>query len=386
MIEKPTYEQLEIRIKELEKDTFGRRQPEKSIAGDNYDPYRQLQEKLDLYSMGFPKAESGIDLDILKYLFSVENAQLFLTLSHVLETSEIIAKRIKKPTAEVVKQLEQMVEKGLVFRLKKGESKYGAIPFVHGLFEFQVDRLKPDLAKMVGVYFEEAFDVAMQKSADNFLRVIPVNKSLEVTNNIASYEDAVEILKGKDKIIVADCICRKRKEILDEGCGKPLEACFMFGSMGEYYLDKNMGRIVSLDEGIEILKKCREAGLVTQPATAQNPSGMCNCCGDCCGVLSAIKKHPNPAKITFSNHIVSVNPEECTACELCLDRCQMEALVLNEDVMEVLEHRCIGCGLCATTCPTEALSLMEKPEKEQRVPPVSMAEQMMFMAQKRGII
>ncbi len=34
MIEKPTYEQLEIRIKELEQDTFGRRQLEKVIAGD----------------------------------------------------------------------------------------------------------------------------------------------------------------------------------------------------------------------------------------------------------------------------------------------------------------------------------------------------------------
>jgi electron transport complex protein RnfB len=350
------------------------------------DFYRQLQERLDLFSMGFPKAESGIDIDILKYLFTVENAQLFLALSHALETPEIIAERINQPKADVAKQLEEMAEKGLVFRLKKGESKYGAIPFVHGLFEFQVDRLKPDLAKMVGDYFEEAFDVAMQKSADNFLRVIPVNKSLEVTNNIASYEDAVEILKSKNKIIVADCICRKRTDVLDEGCGKHLEACFMFGSMGEYYLDKDMGRVVSLDEGIEILKKCREAGLVTQPATSQNPSGMCNCCGDCCGVLSAIKKHPNPAQIIFSNHIVTTNTEECTACELCLDRCQMDALVLNEDVIEVLEHRCIGCGLCVTTCPTEALYLMEKPEKEQRVPPVSMAEQMMVMAKKRGFM
>jgi electron transport complex protein RnfB len=64
----------------------------------------------------------------------------------------------------------------------------------------------------------------------------------------------------------------------------------------------------------------------------------------------------------------------------------MEALVLNEDVIEILEHRCIGCGLCVTTCPTETLSLIEKPEKEQRIPPISMAEQMMLMAKKRGVI
>ena len=30
--------------------------------------YRQLQERLDLYSMGFPAAKSGIEIKILKYL------------------------------------------------------------------------------------------------------------------------------------------------------------------------------------------------------------------------------------------------------------------------------------------------------------------------------
>jgi len=64
--------------------------------------------------------------------------------------------------------------------------------------------------------------------------------------------------------------------------------------MGQYYLDKNMGREVSLAEATTILENCRDAGLVTQPATSQNPSGMCNCCGDCCGVLNALSKHPKP--------------------------------------------------------------------------------------------
>ena len=53
--------------------------------------YRQLQQRLDFYSMGFPATESGIELKILKYLFSEDDARIFLSLSHKLETPSSIA-------------------------------------------------------------------------------------------------------------------------------------------------------------------------------------------------------------------------------------------------------------------------------------------------------
>ena len=157
--------------------------------------------------------------------------------------------------------------------------------------------------------------------------------------------------------------------------------------MGQYYLDRDIGREISLDEAIDILVQCREDGLVTQPATSQNPGGMCNCCGDCCGVLKALNKHPKPTEIVFSNHMAMVESDECTGCEICLDRCQMNALRITDgEVAEVNKDRCIGCGLCVTTCATEAIRLIPKSETEYHVPPANSAEQMMRMAQKRGLI
>lgn len=350
--------------------------------------FRQLQERLDQYSMGFPATESGIEINILTYLFSEEDARMFLALSHNLETPAVVASRLEKPADAVAIQLDDMAERGLLFRLKKAEgSRYGAIPFVHGLFEFQVKNLNRKFSGMVEQYFEEAFDGAMQTGADYFLRPIPVQQSVDIAHHVASYDDAVEILKSKPRIVITDCICRKNKETLDHSCGKPMEACFMFGSMGQYYLDRNMGREISLDEAVAILAECREAGLVTQPATAQNPAGMCNCCGDCCGVLNALNKHPRPAEIVLTNHVACIDAEACVGCEVCLDRCQMNALSMgDEGLAEVDPGRCIGCGLCVSTCETDAISLLPKPENDQRVPPASMAEQMLLMAQKRGII
>lgn len=350
--------------------------------------YRSLQERLDLFSMGFPATESGVEIKILKYLFSDQEAEIFLALSHSPETPESIADRSSFDAPFLAEQLESMALRGLVFRYKKnGTSKYAAIPFVHGLFEFQVKRMTTELAGMVGLYFEEAFDTNMQENADGFLRVIPIQQSVESEQHVAAYEDAIEILRTKDQIVVTECICRKSTDVFGTGCGKQLEACFMFGSMGQYYLDNEMGRKIDFEEAKSIIVKCHEAGLVTQPATAQNPAGMCNCCGDCCGVLSAVKKHPSPSDIVFSNYMISDDTEGCTGCEICIDRCQMDALSMGEDdLVSIDKKRCIGCGLCVTTCPAEALKLMKKEKDSVRIPPEGMVEQMIEMAKNRGII
>jgi ferredoxin len=351
------------------------------------DIFRELQKRLDGYSLGFPATDSGIELEILKELFTEEDAGMFLNLTQKLETPEDVARRIGRPPDEVAAQLSGMYKRGLLFRRQKGDTvKYGAIPFVHGLFEFQVANLDRRMADLVEKYIQEGFHNAITTGATAFLRTVPVQRTIEVLHNVAAYEDASEILRKAGKIVVTDCICRKQKRLVDQGCDKPLEACFMFGSMGQYYVDRGMGREVGADEAIRILTEAQEAGLVTQPATAQNPGGMCNCCGDCCGVLSSLNRHPKPAEMVFSNYFAVVDQDECSGCETCLERCQMGAIKMNEDELaEINLDRCIGCGLCVATCPEEAIQLTPKPEALRRTPPENSAGQMAFMAETRGI-
>jgi len=352
------------------------------------DIYRQLQQQLDTYSLGFPSTESGIEISILKELFSQEDAELFTKLTPRLETPEVIAQRLESDAKNMTNQLEDMASRGLLFRLKNNDSvKYGAIPFMHGVMEFQIKRFHKDLALKVEQYFDEAFYDTIAESAELFIHPIPVNESIKLEQHVSSYEDAQEILKSIDTIVVTDCMCRKGKEMTAKSCDSPLETCFMFGSMAKYYLDNKMGRQITAEEGIEILTKAQKAGLVTQPSTSLNPNGMCCCCGDCCGVLLSLKKFPEPAKMVFSNHFAEVKSEDCSSCENCIDRCPMNALFMNDDgVAEVDLKRCIGCGVCVIDCPTEAIVLHRKNESETRIPPENAAIQMMTMAKKRGII
>ncbi len=350
--------------------------------------FKQLQERLNLYSIGFPETATGVEIQILKELFTEDEAGLFLSMSHRLEKPESIAQRMGRKQTDVADQLEDMAGRGLLFRVKKGDSsRYAAIPFVHGLFEFQVTRLNRNLSKLLEEYFQSGFLDAFNNSRGTFLRTIPVQKSLDATRNVAAFDDASEILKKMNQIVVTDCICRKQKGLIDQSCDKPHETCFMFGAMAQYYLDNRMGRKIEIDEAIQILSDAQAAGLVTQPATAQNPGGMCNCCGDCCGVLRALNQHPRPSEIVFSNYIAGLETELCIGCQTCLERCQMDALNMNDqDRAEINEDRCIGCGLCVTTCPSGALSLKQKTGERYQVPPMTGTDQMMAMAKVRGLL
>lgn len=352
------------------------------------DIYRELQERLDLFSIGFPPAPSGVEITILKRLFSEEDADLFLKLTPLLEPAEKIAENLGLPADEARARLADMAGRGLLFSKTKGDTTlYAATPFVHGIFEYQVNRMDKELAELMNQYGMEALGINMLQHGGSFLRTIPVNQALTPENQVASYDDALAILKSKRTIVVTDCICRKKQTILDKACGKVVEACFMFDTMAEYYLAHNLGRQITVDEAVDILGKAREQGLVTQPATSQNPDGMCNCCGDCCGVLQAINFHPRPAEIVSSNHYAVLDRDACTGCETCVDRCQTNALAMDTDGLAALNpDRCIGCGLCVITCPSEALTLQAKsPEQQYQLPKDGM-DQMVALAQKRGIL
>ena len=348
--------------------------------------FHQLREQLDQYAIGFPATESGVEIRILKALFSEKEARLFTKLTARLESPSDIAQRAGLSAQKVAGQLEDMARKGLVFRKHDDElTKYSAIPFIHGILEFQINRMDKKLIGLVGSYINEKLHINLSNGTKSFLRTIPVQQSVQPTNYVAPYNDAKEILRQAGLIVVTPCACRKQVALFDKDCDKPKEVCFMFGPMAQYYLENEMGREIDLDEALEILGKAHEAGLVTQPASAQKPFTMCNCCGCCCGFLRPINKLPNPADYVFSNYWANVEQDKCSGCETCLERCPMRAIRMNDrGCSEIDPARCIGCGLCVTTCPEDAIELILKPEDKRAVPPLDTAEQMRLLSRKRG--
>jgi ferredoxin len=351
------------------------------------DVYERLRARLDDLAVGYPETESKIEIRLLKRLFTEAEAEFFVQLNPLLEAPDDVASRLKRDPNEVADLMEQMAKKGLLFRKREGEQvRYAAVPYVVGIFEFQVGSMDEAFARDNEQYFEQAFLKVGQSFKTPVMRTVPISRQIVAEWPVAPYEDVLQIVDSQEKIAVARCICRTQRKLAGHDCDKPTENCFMFGSHAEYYVENGMGRYITKEEAKKIVIDNEKAGLVMQPFNSQKIGGMCSCCGDCCGMLRSLKKQPNPAEAVQSNYYAQVDETLCTGCETCVDRCQMDAVEVVDGISSVLLNRCIGCGLCVTTCPTEAIQLIKKPEDRLYEPPKSGVETYMRIMQERGKI
>ncbi|MCG8335798.1 MAG: 4Fe-4S binding protein [Proteobacteria bacterium] len=328
--------------------------------------YRQLATHLDSLPGGFPETESGVELRILKKLFSKEEAALACHLTLLDENPKVVAYRAGISTTKAESLLEGMARKGLIFYtpVDHGSDMYMAAQFVVGIWEMQVGYLDTELVELFEEYIPVLFDKEAWKTIPQ-LRTIPVEHSIENELKVLPYENARELVNKKTDFVVTPCICRKEKEIAGEQCKKPEETCITFGTRDDYFVTSGFGRKASKEEVLKILDLADKKGLVIQPNNGKEITWICCCCGCCCGVLRTIKNFPNPSELTSSPFTLAVNLDECDGCKLCIKRCQMDALSVPEKKVVFDKDRCIGCGLCVTSCKTESLKLVRKPSSLQ---------------------
>jgi NAD-dependent dihydropyrimidine dehydrogenase PreA subunit len=171
--------------------------------------------------------------------------------------------------------------------------------------------------------------------------------------------------------------------MMGRGCDKPLEACLIFGTGAYFYEQNGLGRSISRQEALDILKTGEKAGLVLQPSNSKKPTNICLCCGCCCQVLKNMRALDRPALAVHTNYYARVIEDRCTSCETCLERCPMGAITVD-GVAAVDPDRCIGCGLCIPTCPGEAIALKQKADTDQYIPPENTLRTFLIMAKERG--
>ena len=325
------------------------------------DTYVKLAKFLDNLPGGFPSTDTGVELRILKKLFTQEEAELAMKLSLIAEEAGVLAKRIKRNERETADLLNRMARKGLIYSIEKEgrPPRYLATHYVIGIWEYHVNDLSPDLVRDMEEYIPTLLNVDAWKKAPQ-LRTIPVGRSIPVELDVMPYEMAEELVRSHSKFLVAPCICRKERTIVGKGCQKPMESCLVLGGAAEYYIRNGIGREIEKQEALKILSEADRNGLVIQPSNSQKVVNICCCCGCCCAILRTVKSHPKPAELVSSAFSVAYDPEACSNCQICVDRCQMEAIFLIGDSIVHDFDRCIGCGLCVSTCPSEAVTLVRK--------------------------
>ncbi|MFX1288874.1 MAG: DUF362 domain-containing protein, partial [Promethearchaeota archaeon] len=321
---------------------------------------------------------------ILKHLFTPEQVKIALKLDFMADPLKKIYRRLKDTgfsLEELEEKLDEMYFNGLINRgiAKEGDTDtkyYASAPMVIGFFEYQLNRLTPEFYKDAHQYLQDTFfKEEYYKSGVPQLRVIPLDQSVEYEQTIEKYDNLRALLETiGEPIAVMECICRKGTDLIGEPCSKTKlrESCFTFRTFAKSFIEKGLAREITREEALKILEKAEEDGLVLQPGNSQRPMSICTCCGCCCGVLTSHKQLKELAHLFATNYFAEVDTELCIGCGNCEERCNVDAVHVEDDIAVVDKMRCIGCGVCVPTCTSEAISLIKK--EEEILPPKNTLE------------
>lgn len=347
--------------------------------------YKRLAEHLHSLPNGFPPTDSGVELRLLARIFTPEEAELACHLRLTPEMPAQIAARIGADPKDLAARLKSMARAGQIAATRSEDGLvFGALPFVFGIYEYQVGVLDQELAQLFEDYYREAFgqELAIQPPIH---RVIPVEESVQVGLEIRPYESAVEILDTAKAWGVLDCICRKQKALIGDPCHHPIDTCLAMSDTPGAFEHNPVIRALTRDEAVAVLQRAAEAGLVHSVNNAQQDvTYVCNCCTCSCGILRGIADLGIANVVARSAFVAQVDEGACVGCDLCLDRCQFGALSLD-GTAQVDESRCVGCGVCAPACPEKALILVRRPTADVLQPPQTEAEWRRARAAARGI-
>jgi ferredoxin len=337
--------------------------------------YRQLADTLNALPNGFPPTDDGRELKLLAKLFTAEEAGLAAQLMPSLESVEEIAVRTGRPASELRDQLKGMSRRGLITAGKKdGALGFRLMPFVVGIYEEQVGTMDAELARLFEDYFQGGFGKILSVQPQVH-RVIPVNETIRNPMEVRPFESAAEIVNAMQSWGVQDCICRKQKALIGEGCDHPIDVCMVFHPRPNAFENHPVIHALTHDEALGTLRRAAEAGLVHSVSNSvEGTYYICNCCTCSCGILRGMAELGIANVVASSAFVNQVDEVVCNGCEDCIASCQFNALSMDDMVAKVDTVRCTGCGVCVLVCSTGALGLVRRPEEQVKPVPQTHAD------------
>jgi Na+-translocating ferredoxin:NAD+ oxidoreductase subunit B len=340
--------------------------------------YNKLADALNARSMTYPSVPCDEFYVLAEELFTPEQAEIASNMPVNPVSAEELATKMKgSDTAKLRKQLDEMADRGLV-RVKESDGKksYELMPFVPGIIELQfmhgrMDERTKHLAQLFKSYAKALknimLTIAPPTAAANTapVRKISVEKEIMDLPTILPYDEVMKLIDKTAYIAAGTCVCRHQGDLLDRPCDKPKEnLCMIFGPSAQFAQRHGFVGLISKEEARHRIDEAEKAGLVHNYANSQDRyiDLLCNCCGCHCFILRGAKRSPVPSQAVVANWVIAIDDDACSGCGACIDRCWMEALKMDGELVVRDFNRCIGCGICRYVCPTDAMKL-ERREK-----------------------
>jgi len=342
--------------------------------------YEKLAGALNARSTAFPAVKCDEFYDLVGFLFTPEEAAIVVAMPLGLCGAEDIARNLPGTDMEKLEgQLEVMADKGLIHIREKGSNKlYEGLPFVPGITEYQLmrgifDERHKKIAMLLKAYSKAMIRTMLSADAPPLEssapgRKVAVDQEIEHKSTIVPFQELKELLLKTEYISVGTCICRHQGALLGRPSLKPVNNCMVLGESAKFAAERGFTTRLTPAEAVKRIEEAEEAGLIHSFANSPDrfTNLLCNCYKDLCLIIRMTGKSPAPSMAVNARYLVRIKQDDCTNCEACIPRCQMDALKMVDGKLTRDEIRCIGCGVCMWVCPTDALVL--EPRPASRIP------------------
>ncbi|NVM56058.1 MAG: 4Fe-4S binding protein [Candidatus Helarchaeota archaeon] len=294
---------------------------------------------------------------------------------------------------EILQMLEMLMNNGIVSgnpSRSTGIMVYSLMPLFPGIIEFslmkgETSEKEKNLARIIDKVFK-TLQEGTQRNYDTLMpqfkdlpppaRVIPVEENVQVgQEEVLLAEEASRLIDHQDNIALTYCYCKQQKDLINNPCKvtDKREVCLIFNKPAQFAIKYNFARPISKSEAKTILKEVEDAGLVhkvfhSKLDFSRDIDGICSCCKCCCGIFRLYYDGVWPLH-TMTSYIAKPINEECIGCGTCVEKCQMEAISLIDELIVIDEAKCIGCGVCAHLCPQNAITIERSGPREVFVLP-----------------
>jgi Fe-S-cluster-containing hydrogenase component 2 len=361
--------------------------------------YSRLAEHLSRLGMGYPVREALVD--ILREIFSPTEAEVALAIPNRPTPLEPIGIDEIARTADMKKEalaevLESLDQRGLLYSaiMEGGEKGYALHQVGFGFpqsFHWKGEDT-PQARKMAALtakYFNrqvtrEAFSASQTKP----YRYVPVGRTVpEGVQAVYPFHMMENVVRKARLIAVAHCPCRIAFRMAGKGCDHPTEVCLKFNDMARYVIDKGLGKEISVEKAMEIVRETEEAGLVHfVDNAAGDVQHNCNCCGCACWNVGSIRRRKIPRDALMATYFLRTTDETlCTGCGECAGICPVQAVNAEKETPVVEADWCIGCGVCATVCPAGAVRIEIRADKPASLPAATFRDLHEKIKEEKGL-
>lgn len=245
---------------------------------------------------------------------------------------------------------------------------------IKGGFGYRFTLARMTRVPMIGQALEWAFFdqdemIYLPKdSVSSRISTLVVEKEIARENMVLPSQIIDHIIRQSRHVFIMNhCMCREANE-----CSHyPHELGCIFLGAGTTRIPSKMGRMATAEEGIEHMRRARDAGLVhligrnkidsvwLNTGPKEDLLSICNCCECCC--LWKMIPHLSASISSTVTRMPGVRVDTTTACTGCgkcgEGMCFVDAISMVDKRASIDQDRCKGCGRCVDGCPFSAIVL-----------------------------